>query len=197
MKVLLINGSPRGKGNTYIALSEVAKALEANGVETEIVSIGTKAVQGCIACNRCAESGRCAFGDELYITIREKLETADGIIIGSPVYYAGPNGSLCALLDALQACSFRSRLSARRGKRHVRPAEQVFHDKQHARRKLPVLEQRSWPPAGRSLAGCRRITDDAHPGQQHGMDAEKPENRRSADAGKGAWNHDELYPIIL
>ena len=99
MKVLLINGSPKGKGNTYIALSEVAKALEANSIETEIVSIGTKAVQGCIACNRCAESGRCVFGDALYTTIREKLETADGIVIGSPVYYAGPNGSLCALLD--------------------------------------------------------------------------------------------------
>ena len=101
MKVLLINGSPKGKGNTYIALSEVAKALEANSIETEIVSIGTKAVQGCIACNRCAESGRCVFGDALYTTIREKLETADGIVIGSPVYYAGPNGSLCALLDRL------------------------------------------------------------------------------------------------
>ena len=70
-------------------------------METEIVSIGTKAVQGCIACNRCAESGTCVFGDALYITVREKLETADGIVIGSPVYYAGPNGSLCALLDRL------------------------------------------------------------------------------------------------
>ena len=70
-------------------------------METEIVSIGTKAVQGCIACNRCAESGRCVFGDALYTTVREKLETADGIVIGSPVYYAGPNGSLCALLDRL------------------------------------------------------------------------------------------------
>ena len=101
MKVLLINGSPRGKGNTYIALSEVAKALQANGVETEIVSIGAKAVQGCIACGRCAELGRCVFNDALYNTVREKLETADGIVVGSPVYYAGPNGSLCALLDRL------------------------------------------------------------------------------------------------
>ena len=58
MKVLLINGSPRSNGNTYVALSEVAKALEANGVEAEIVSIGTKAVQGCIACNKCADTGR-------------------------------------------------------------------------------------------------------------------------------------------
>lgn len=101
MKILLINGSPHKEGNTFIALSEVAKALEANGVEAEIVSIGTKAVQGCIACGRCRELGRCVFKDELYNKIREKLETADGIVIGSPVYYAGPNGSLCALLDRL------------------------------------------------------------------------------------------------
>lgn len=102
MKVLLINGSPKGsKGNTHIALSEVAKALEANGVDSEIVSIGAKAVQGCVACNRCFELGRCVFNDEVYSSIREKLETADGVVIGSPVYFAGPNGSLCALLDRL------------------------------------------------------------------------------------------------
>ena len=101
MKVLLINGSPHNEGNTYIALSEVAKALQANGVEAEIVSIGAKAVQGCIACGRCAELGHCVFNDALYNQIREQLTTADGIVIGSPVYYAGPNGSLCALLDRL------------------------------------------------------------------------------------------------
>lgn len=99
-KVLLINGSPKKNGNTYIALSEVASILEGDGVEAEIVSIGTKAVQGCIACNRCAELGRCVFKDELYNMIREKLdEGIDGLIVGSPTYYAGPNGSLCALLD--------------------------------------------------------------------------------------------------
>lgn len=101
MKVLLINGSPRGKGNTYIALSEVARTLEDNGIETEIISIGAKAVQGCIACGKCGETGRCVIGDELYRTVREKIETADGLVVGSPVYYAGPNGSLCALLDRL------------------------------------------------------------------------------------------------
>ena len=101
MKVLLINGSPRAEGNTYVALSEVAKALEANGVEAEIVSIGTKAVQGCIACGRCRELGRCVFQDELYNKVRERLATSDGLVVGSPVYYAGPNGSLCALLDRL------------------------------------------------------------------------------------------------
>ncbi len=101
MKVLLINGSPRAEGNTYVALSEVAKALEANGVEAEIVSIGTKAVQGCIACGRCRELGRYVFQDELYNKVRERLAASDGLVVGSPVYYAGPNGSLCALLDRL------------------------------------------------------------------------------------------------
>lgn len=99
MNVLLINGSPRGKGNTWIALSEVASALEADGIQTEILSIGAKAVQGCIACNQCAELGRCVFQDALYNAVFEKLATADGLVIGTPVYYAGPNGSLCALLD--------------------------------------------------------------------------------------------------
>lgn len=101
MKVLLINGSPHQKGNTYIALSEIATALEKEGVATEIVSIGTKAIQGCIACNKCQETGVCVFNDEPYRTIREKLQQADGVIIGSPVYFAGPNGMLCALLDRL------------------------------------------------------------------------------------------------
>ena len=65
MKVLLINGSPRGKGNTYLALEEVSKVLVADGIQTEIISIGAKAVQGCIACNKCRELGRCVFKDDL------------------------------------------------------------------------------------------------------------------------------------
>ena len=91
MKVLLINGSPRREGNTFIALSEAARALEAEGVGAEIVSIGTKAVQGCIACGKCAELGRCVFNDALYNEVREKLAGADALVVGSPVYYAGPN----------------------------------------------------------------------------------------------------------
>ena len=155
---MLINGSPRGKGNTYIALSEVAKALEANGVEAEIVSIGAKAVQGCIACGRCAELGRCAFNDALYNKVREKLEAADGIVIGSPVYYAGPNGSLCALLDRLFYSAsplLRYKPAAavavcRRGGASATfdPPEQVFHHKLHARGVFAVLEQRAWTGAG-------------------------------------------------
>ena len=101
MKVLLINGSPRKNGNTFLALSEVASALEKQGIATEIVPLGTKAVQGCIACNKCRELGRCIFRDELYDTVHGKLAEADALVVGSPTYYAGPNGSLCALLDRL------------------------------------------------------------------------------------------------
>ena len=106
MKVVLINGSPHRKGNTFIALSEVAGALEKEGVQTEIIQLGIKAVQGCIACNKCAELGHCVFQDTLYNQVREALLEADGIVVGSPVYYAGPNGALCALLDRVfYSCS--------------------------------------------------------------------------------------------
>ena len=89
---------PQG-GNTFIALSEVARTLEAEGIGAEIVHIGTRAMQGCIACGKCAELGHCVFSDAVYTAVREKLAQADGLVVGSPVYYAGPNGSLCALLD--------------------------------------------------------------------------------------------------
>lgn len=106
MKVVLINGSPHRKGNTFIALSEVAGALEKEGVQTEIIQLGIKAVQGCIACNKCAELRHCVFQDTLYNQVREALQEADGIVVGSPVYYAGPNGALCALLDRVfYSCS--------------------------------------------------------------------------------------------
>ena len=100
MKVLLINGSPRKEGNTYLALAEVAKTLNAEGIETEIISIGPKAVQGCIACGMCGREGRCTFRDELYNRVMSAIKGGiDGLVVGSPVYYGGPNGSLCALLD--------------------------------------------------------------------------------------------------
>lgn len=101
MKVLLINGSPRKNGNTYIALSEISRQLEKHGIESEIVWIGVKAVQGCIACYQCVSKGQCAFNDALYQTVRERLKESDALIVGSPTYYGGPNGSLCALLDRL------------------------------------------------------------------------------------------------
>jgi multimeric flavodoxin WrbA len=98
--VLLINGSPRDKGNTFLALSEVAATLNGEGIATEIVGIGKKAVQGCIACGMCGRTGKCTFTDDLYYKIwRTVKDGIDGLVVGSPVYYGGPNGSLCALLD--------------------------------------------------------------------------------------------------
>lgn len=100
MKVLLINGSPRKNGCTFTALSEVEKTLNAAGVETEMIHIGTKAMQGCIACGRCRTLGRCVF-DDLVNETAPKFEGADGLVVGSPVYYASANGSLIAFLDRL------------------------------------------------------------------------------------------------
>ncbi len=100
MKVLLINGSPRRNGCTFTALSEVEKTLHLEGIETELVQLGAKAVQGCIACGRCKTLGRCVF-DDLVNETAPKLEAADGLVVGSPVYYASANGSLIAFLDRL------------------------------------------------------------------------------------------------
>lgn len=101
MKVLLINGSPRCNGNTRIALEEVANTLHQEGIETEIVWIGNKPVSGCMACYKCVETGVCVFNSGIYAELREKLPEADGIVIGTPVYFAGAAGSLCSLLDRL------------------------------------------------------------------------------------------------
>ena len=100
MKVLLINGSPNARGNTAIALAEMAKVFESEGIETENIHVGNKAVRGCIACRKCAEKGRCVF-DDLVNETAPKFEAADGIVVGSPVYYAGPNATVQAFLDRL------------------------------------------------------------------------------------------------
>ena len=100
MKVLIINGSPHKSGNTSIAIDEVVKTLAEENIEAEVVQIGNKAVRGCIACNRCAELGHCVFDDEVN-NIAEKFESADGLIVASPVYYASANATLIACLDRL------------------------------------------------------------------------------------------------
>lgn len=99
-KVLLINGSPNEQGNTWGALNEVAGALEQNGVKTELLYLGKQPIAGCIACYKCIKAGKCVFDDQVNQVI-ETLDSYDGIIVGSPVYFAGPNGHLCAFLDRL------------------------------------------------------------------------------------------------
>ena len=103
-KILLINGSPHEFGCTYTALKEVADTLEKEGVETEILYLGKKPVAGCIACGSCAESRRCVFDDTVN-QVLARLDEFAGIVVGSPVYYAGPAGQLCAFLDRLFYCS--------------------------------------------------------------------------------------------
>lgn len=100
MKVLMLNGSPRTKGNTFIALEEMKKVFEVEGVEAEIVQVGNKDVRGCIACRRCVEFGKCVF-DDVVNEMATKFEAADGLVIASPVYYASANATLIACLDRL------------------------------------------------------------------------------------------------
>lgn len=101
MKVLLLNGSPHEKGCTYRALKEVSDSLEANEVQTEIIHIGNQAIHGCIGCGKCREAHRCVFKGDPVNAVLEKMENADGLIVGSPVYYASANGSLYSFLDRL------------------------------------------------------------------------------------------------
>lgn len=103
MKVLLLNGSARRNGNTHLALSEIAAQLAKHGIESEIVQIGAKPVRGCIACYQCKAKnlGRCVFDDDLCNRVNEKMAGCDALIIGSPVYYGQPNGSLLALVQRM------------------------------------------------------------------------------------------------
>lgn len=100
MKVLMVNGSPRRDGNTSLALAEMEKVFQQEGIQVEIVSLGTQDIRGCIACNSCGKTGKCAF-DDLVNETASKLQQADGLVVASPVYYASANGTLISLLDRL------------------------------------------------------------------------------------------------
>lgn len=100
MKVLMINGSPHAKGNTYIALHEMEKVFAEEGIETEILHVGNKDIRGCIACHSCAKNGKCVF-DDLVNETAPKFEECDGLVVASPVYYASANATLVAFLDRL------------------------------------------------------------------------------------------------
>ena len=102
MKVLLINGSSRKEGCTFTALTEVAKSLEMNGIDTEIIHLGANAIRDCVGCGACKGNDKgCIFKDDIVNEIIEKAKTADGFIFGSPVYYAHPSGRILSLMDRL------------------------------------------------------------------------------------------------
>lgn len=100
MYVLMLNGSPRKGGNTSIALGEMEKIFQAEGVETEVIQVGNKDIRGCVACMSCAKQGKCVF-DDIVNELAPKLERCDGLVVGSPVYYASANATLVALLTRL------------------------------------------------------------------------------------------------
>ena len=113
MKALIINGSPRQKGNTSIALTEIAKQLEKLGIESEIVWIGNKPVRGCIACNTCKDKpGACVFDDDVCNGISAKMNSSDALIVGFPVYWGQPNGAVLSIIQR----AFYSNGAAFRGK---------------------------------------------------------------------------------
>ena len=100
MRVLLINGSPHADGNTAIALREMEKVFHENGVETDFVTVGNEPVRGCVACGACRKAGQCVFNDAVN-RLAPLFEAADGLVVGSPVYYASANATLVACLDRL------------------------------------------------------------------------------------------------
>ncbi len=100
MKVLLVNGSPKSNGNTAFALKQMEEVFRQNGVETETIQVGSQLIRGCIGCGSCYKTHQCIF-DDLVNETADKLAACDGIVVGSPVYYAAPNGTLISFLDRL------------------------------------------------------------------------------------------------
>ncbi len=101
MKVLILNGSPHVNGCTATALNEMISVFEKEGIETELIQVGNKAVRGCISCGYCEKNGKCVFDDDLVNEVALKFEEADGLVVGSPVYYSSPNGTIISFMDRL------------------------------------------------------------------------------------------------
>ena len=99
-KVILLNGSPHQHGCTATALDEMIKVFEEEGIETELIQVGNKDIRGCIYCGKCSEIGKCVF-DDLVNEVAPKFEQADGLVVGSPVYYGSPNGTILSFMDRL------------------------------------------------------------------------------------------------
>ena len=145
MKVLMLNGSPKASGNTYLALHEMEKVFAEEGIETELIHVGNKDIRGCIACTKCFETGKCVFND-IVNEIGEKFKECDGLVVGSPVYYASANATLIALLTRLFY---------------------IFYDFRYACSFRTILEQHPWPHSGRSRQRSGRPSVHAHTGKKY------------------------------
>ena len=149
MKVLLINGSPNEKGCTYTALSEVAGALEKEGIETEIFHIGKKPIRGCIGCGGCTKNNnRCVFDDDVVNQAIAKAEEADAYVIGSPVYFASANGALIAMLDRMfyagKCFAYKPAAAVVSARRAGTTASIDEINKYFSIRNMPVVSSKYW-----------------------------------------------------
>lgn len=152
MNVILVNGSPHAKGCTYTALEEVAGTLNSEGIETQIFQVGIKPLAGCIACKKCAETGRCAFKDVVNEFVDLAVD-ADGFIFGSPVHYAAASGAMTCFMDRV----FYSNMMAGRNAFYLKPAAAVLSarragttaafdqlNKYFTISEMPVISSRYW-----------------------------------------------------
>ena len=170
MKVLLLNGSPKANGNTAVALHEMVDIFNKEGIETEVIHVGNKDIRGCVACGQCSKLGHCVFND-LVNEVATKFAEADGLVVGSPVYYASANATLVALLTRLfYSTPFDKTMkvgaavvAARRGGR----TQQILYDLRHARRVQSVLEQHSRPRTRRGERGFGGSANHAHLGKKY------------------------------
>ncbi|WP_077610582.1 flavodoxin family protein [Clostridium sp. Marseille-P2415] len=148
MKVLLLNGSPHEKGCTNRALLEVAKALDGEGIEAETVHIGNQAIHGCIACGKCAQTGRCVFKGDPVNAVLDQMDQVDGLVVGSPVYYASANGSLFSFLDRLfyagRDFAFKPAAAVASARRAGTTATLDALNKYFTIAQMPVVSSRYW-----------------------------------------------------
>lgn len=163
MKVIILNGSPKAKGNTATALHEVEQTLQQQGIETEWIHVGHLNIHGCIACNKCWRTGICAFQD-IVNELSEKMRYADGLLIGSPVYFASANGTLLSLLDRLFYSNLHADWTMKVGasvsiaRRGGATATMDVLNKYFLKTNMPVVPSQYWSIAHGTMPG--EVTQD-------------------------------------
>lgn len=163
MKVIILNGSPKAKGNTATALHEVEQTLQQQGIETEWIHVGHLNIHGCIACNKCWHTGICAFQD-IVNELSKKMRHADGLVIGSPVYFASANGTLLSLLDRLFYSNLHADWTMKVGasvsiaRRGGATATMDVLNKYFLKTNMPVVPSQYWSIAHGTMPG--EVTQD-------------------------------------
>ena len=205
MKVMLVNGSPHEHGCTDAALREVASALNADGIDTEIFWIGNTPIGGCIACGGCSKAGKCVFGGSVN-DFAEKAKDADGFVFGTPVHYAAASGNMTAFMDRLfysapKEAFCRKPAAVRPPRRHhgrVRAAAQISRHHGNAHRFLLLLEQCPRLQGRRHPAGRGGRAHHARFGAQYGLAPalyRGRQGRRRSGTPQGAACKNEFYPV--